>query len=371
MTNALTTTQKADIVDRLYELEFGTSIPVEATAKQLLVLIMAAAEQQIDASATRDSPWSVQAGDDARVRDRKAKMRQFQVAQRALQITEHRRAASELVQVHIVAEIQKRKLYNYPADGTWVEMADIVREILPESRAGSVVATVGFLKRADSFDALGLNGVDTVATIAAEKKYMLGRMQMALNKVIDDNTPPTQKKEAVKSIIEDAASMTIPEFESTYLPPRTPPIPYSTWSLPDGSALHILHTTDDQRLVLRKRMNGMLILAESDIFRPVTAGRVRDLMIQAAKDRSPLLDDIRDLLKSAVLATPIEYSVYSVLDRLTEGEKGQLWADVDTVKAALPAYNPVTVLESLAILAFYGLVEEMEVKGSMKLWRAK
>ncbi|NIV33136.1 MAG: hypothetical protein GWN58_27910 [Anaerolineae bacterium] len=367
---ALATQKEAELIHRLYELEYGLSLPIEELAKRQLVLIMAAAEQQIDLETQPDSPWTLHTSDSRQVRNYKAKMRQFEIAKRALAISERRRAASELIQVKIAAEIQKRKLHNYPADGTWKDMTEIVREILPNSRSGSLVSALGLLNRAEEFDALDIDGADVVAKIAAEKKWMLGQIQLALNRVIDDDTPDDEKKATVAAIIEDAAQLSIRNFAAKHLPSRTPGIPTSTWKLPDGNKMYIMRANEEQDTLLRGRMRGLLDYQANDMFRPITPGAIYSLLRIAIEEGSDLVPYIVELLEKAVLATAREYSVYSLLNNQIDKEKGtHLWCDLDTLKPHLPAYSPPTIVEALEMLAYYGLVEEMEIKGSMKLWR--
>ena len=371
MDQALTTKKEAELIHKMYELEYGLALPPEELAAQQLVLIMGAAEQQIKAETRPDSPWQVLVVDKPNVIDHKEKMFQFEVAKRALEIAERRRAASELIQFKIVGEIQKRKLHNYPADGTWRELADIIREILPDSGSGSVISVLGFVDQMNGFDALGVDGVDTLAHIAAEKKYILGYMQMAMNRIIDEDTTPEEKKDAVEQLVEDASKLSISKFNAIHNPMQKPRIPYYTWTLPDGRKMWILQTNEDQETILKGRMRGKMELQIDDLFRPITPGAIYELLVAAAEEGPRVVPLILPLLKRAVLSTSREYSIYQALDHQRGDEDEHLWCDVNTIKPLVPMLGIPAVTESLNTLTYYGLVEKMEIKGSMTLWQVK
>jgi hypothetical protein len=360
--------EQAALVNAYYSVAFDKDANRDVAAQQLAQLIAKAAEGQIDAETNKDSPWFVEAADDAEARERKAMVREGEITKRALQISQARVWADEQAQIYIVKHFQKRRLDLFPADGTWREMEEVIRELLPPSRSGAVFQVVKFLDDAEAaIDGTEITTKDVVDLVDDKGAYVVGRLGTAIRQEVPDNATDEERAEIVEQLFDDAKSLSKSQFQRKHGGKKAiEPLLFRSFKDADGEWFMIQAQNSRQAGALRSRMSGMITYDPGISFAGVRASDLysvwHSLVYADVCDTAPeffdrITNDIRAMMHQAVLSDGVAFAVYQVLLH------AEAWRSLDDVNEVLTMYDRTVISEAIGRLARYGVIQEMTDSG--------
>jgi len=373
MTQEPTTQQveRSELVDRLYEAAFATGTNDDERAMNLAELILTAASQQIRDETTIESPWFIphhMPKADAEIR---LARQQYAAVERALEITEALRRADARTQVLLVEHFHHQQLVDFPPDGTFRKLRDVVLNILPQSQAGSVLATISFMNDlVEQEDIQDPQIEKQLANVIAKRgPYMPGRVGSVYRskKAEAEATGEEFDPEATLSgLLEDAEAKSVHQFEEEHRGTKgVAPLRTTRMELNQQGALFVIQAeTERQVSILTSRMGTMLDYSDQSLLTPISSNKVLDLIERAAKlGYDQIIPDLMDMLKTLVLGEQVCYDVYQVLQNAPDKAP---WMSVGDFKM-LRSYSRAKIKAALERLTFFGLIVDDETP-TVHLW---